>query len=426
MIVISSPPLSSVTNCSEFWASRCDCLLALLHLQPMQASTDAAASSTNSESALCSSLGHTLCLHRITPQDVDSASTGRPGDASLCYSETTADGKEVAKPLQSAEPSNDAFTSVTDLFWDDAQHVYESPPETLNFESFGNLCLDTSFLGSFPDVPLLSEWNTPWLLDLGSTEQSTFSDLPVLPDQYLNFISPACTEYGREKELSAWSFEPTSPMYTAEPVSPTSLPSIASVYASDRRRRDSISSRGSRSTSQISSRTCISEPHKLRIDPLKHTKSSSREPGDSFSCDLCERTFRYKKDVERHKTSVHEKRPSWFCPTIQCKFSTRGFSRKDKAFQHVKTHRSNSDASLEPICAAEKAKLRSVGSAPVSPHPQSTTLLHHNPFGLGRNRKTDIDTIPVCNSAYITKEKPERERRPRRSREEDQAYVNID
>ncbi|KAF2642085.1 hypothetical protein P280DRAFT_292280 [Massarina eburnea CBS 473.64] len=361
----------------------------------MQASTDAAASATTSKSARRSSLGHTL-LHCITPQELDSASTGRPGDSLQFYSHSAADGNEVTKPLQQVEPSDNAFAGITSLFWDDDQRFHASPQAFWDFENFNELSLDTNSLEPIPEPSLPDNWITPWQLDTGATELSVFDDKLVFPQpQHVSFAPPTCTDYGSEQELPMWSPDLTGRTYSAEPVSPISLPSVASVYALDRRRRDSISSRGSGSTSQISSRSCISEAVKRRIDPLKHTRTPSREPSDSFSCSQCERTFRYKKDVERHKTSIHDKRPSWFCPAVKCRFATKGFSRKDKAVQHIKTHRSNSDASLEPVTAAGKASSRAIGSAPASPRdfPVASLNSNHDASVLEEdgNRCTDRD-----------------------------------
>jgi hypothetical protein len=301
----------------------------------MQTQTDAAASSTNNQSAFSPSLGFKL-LDRVTPHKVESASTGRLNFSVLSGSHNAAEETQIIEPLQgSSEQSDHAWDGMTDPFREDEQSVCPIPDEFSNFESLDDMSLNMSFWEPLPDLPVYGEWNPEYILDLDTTDQSAFSNVAVL--------QPAST----------WTFEPTN-LTGAEPLSPTFPPSIASVYSL---RRDSISSR-----------SCTSESPKRRIDPLKHIKSSSlRELSEYSTCELCERKFRYKKDVERHKHSIHDKKPSWFCPAVECKFATLGFSRKDKAFQHVKTHRSNSESSLKPIFAAEKTEPQSRASTPVSP-----------------------------------------------------------
>lgn len=90
-------------------------------------------------------------------------------------------------------------------------------------------------------------------------------------------------------------------------------------------------------------------PHKVRIDPIRHPKLPTQEPIDLPQCEECNRSFRYRKDVERHKLSVHLGLAKWFCPMVDCKYSTQGFSRKDKASQHIRTHRRNPGGTLVPM-----------------------------------------------------------------------------
>lgn len=53
----------------------------------------------------------------------------------------------------------------------------------------------------------------------------------------------------------------------------------------------------------------------------------------------CDKRFRWPKDLARHTRSSHrEEVTKWFCGDLNCRFSSQGFSRKDKFVQHYKTH----------------------------------------------------------------------------------------
>ena len=96
------------------------------------------------------------------------------------------------------------------------------------------------------------------------------------------------------------------------------------------------------------------ELSKCQIEPVKPSKTAAQKRYvHSHQCQSCDRSFRYPKDVLRHERSVHAWQSSkwYFCPVSECRRSTQGFSRKDKFFQHIKTHTSNFDktSDLEQI-----------------------------------------------------------------------------
>lgn len=340
--------------------------------------------STNAETDFLLSFQHTLSS-RIAPPDNDSASAGRPDNEYLFDFDGTGEQPENAGLLHGSVSNSHA--SIEYLPWVDG---HEDVTSFHNTWSLDHLSLDTSL----PDPPPAS---SDWQYEFGTSHQSTLNELDYPPTPQRSYTSPIWMGY-EDTKISDLPYESISSACSVDLATPSSPQSFAPVYESDRSRRDSSSSRMSRSTSQMSRTTSqmsslssASEPYKRRINPLKQSKTALRDPADSFFCDTCKRPFRYKKDLERHRFSIHDRRPSWFCPDTDCRFATQGFSRKDKAFQHVKTHRSNSDAGLEPIFSTERASLRSIGSAPVSPHIPSG--YHRFPTPLREREEQDTDTL---------------------------------
>ncbi|CAI6336382.1 unnamed protein product [Periconia digitata] len=383
--LISFYPSSHTISGFACFSHRFICLT--LHKPMLNSLHHDASSTTPTEPAFQSSFSN-VPSSRIAPQNTNSASTGRPDDELPSSSFGAAEETEAAGLLQGSVPDDDALAGITGLSWSDGQQNIMSFDDIW---SLGHLSLDTSSLESHPASLTSNDWPQDWPYEFGTTDESAFYGMNSSQLQQTSLTAPSWTENNNSNDLSNFSYESMSPTYPADPATPSSPLFIASVYERERPRRDSNSSRMSRSTSQISSRSSASETLKRRINPLKLSKATPRESNDNFPCDTCKRPFRYKKDLERHRFSIHDRRPSWFCPALECRFAKQGFSRKDKAFQHVKTHRSNSDAILKPIFAAEGASLRSIGSAPVSPRITSEYHRSHTP--LREREEQDRNTL---------------------------------
>ncbi|KAF2254767.1 hypothetical protein BU26DRAFT_144876 [Trematosphaeria pertusa] len=305
----------------------------------MQTPNDFDASSETAE--LVSFLPIAPVLHDdVPPQTFESASRGIPGYASLdsthhagkavqlCgYAEAFQEGisanTAVDASLRKTASKESNLSGIADLPWAPPHMVCESPRTIWNLDGLDDFNFEPGSLQMPSPYSLLGSWAS-------DPQVQTFEGLQLMEYQTAT-IEPA----RRAKEPPMWSHVSSSSAWTSEPTSPSSQPSIGSVSISDRRRRFSSSSRGSQSL-------------KRRINSIKHLKPA-KDTIDPFCCETCGRSFKYKKDLERHKHSVHNSQASWFCPVEGCRFAVQGFSRKDKAFQHVKTHQRDLATGIEPI-----------------------------------------------------------------------------
>lgn len=56
------------------------------------------------------------------------------------------------------------------------------------------------------------------------------------------------------------------------------------------------------------------------------------------SCTQCNKSFSSQKDLNRHRSSIHDKRIRYWCPEESCPRARRGFTRKDHCDRHVRSH----------------------------------------------------------------------------------------
>lgn len=151
------------------------------------------------------------------------------------------------------------------------------------------------------------------------------------------------------------SMDPTEPTTSMTP--PRSVVSIVRAANSKRKQQEPLSHG---SWAENLSLHDFSEPRKhRRIDPAQPSKANTQDTGKLYRCKLCNRHLTLLKDLKRHELSKHTDRPKWFCPVWSCPFAAVGFKRKDKAFQHMRTHKRESDAGLEPRLNMEDEESKS-------------------------------------------------------------------
>lgn len=155
------------------------------------------------------------------------------------------------------------------------------------------------------------------------------------------------TDAGSGTAPSVFSCESTISTCATEPTS--SMPSPVPVATAAYNRREQMPTASCGSRTEDLSLYSSSEPRKYRrIDPIKLAKARTQDENEHYRCAICDSQFTLRKDLERHRLSKHTDRPSWFCPVRNCPFAVRGFKRKDKAYQHMRTHKRESNDGLEP------------------------------------------------------------------------------
>lgn len=74
---------------------------------------------------------------------------------------------------------------------------------------------------------------------------------------------------------------------------------------------------------------------------LSHYSSYGSQTSDMpyanrFICSCCSRPFKSQNDVDRHRSSVHDKSAFYFCRERGCRRSHKGFTRKDNYETHLR------------------------------------------------------------------------------------------
>jgi hypothetical protein len=57
---------------------------------------------------------------------------------------------------------------------------------------------------------------------------------------------------------------------------------------------------------------------------------------EGFVCSYCSKRFKSRNDVDRHRSSVHDKSTPYFCSEQGCPRSRKGFTRKDNYETHLR------------------------------------------------------------------------------------------
>jgi hypothetical protein len=69
-------------------------------------------------------------------------------------------------------------------------------------------------------------------------------------------------------------------------------------------------------------------PHGLHTSDMSH---ASR-----FVCNYCSKPFKSQNDVDRHRSSVHDRAVLYFCRERGCRRSNKGFTREDNYKAHLR------------------------------------------------------------------------------------------
>jgi hypothetical protein len=226
--------------------------------------------------------------------------------------------------LQSTVSVEDNITSLTDPLLDEPSMFCESPGAIWNYTGLEKRLEETESGPRFIASPLVlpaSNWADVWGSNRGAGAESR-KEFSIFPSG------------------SACSTCPTESGASILPAASTPIPAL------NRRRGRALSNRGSRTEETL--HYSSSEPRRYRIDPTKSSRSYTQDITYLYRCDICDRQFTLRKDLERHKLSKHNDWAKWLCPVSSCPFATRGFKRKDKAYQHIRTHQRSSDVRLEP------------------------------------------------------------------------------
>lgn len=70
-----------------------------------------------------------------------------------------------------------------------------------------------------------------------------------------------------------------------------------------------------------------------------------------FVCSRCSKPFRSQKDVDRHRSSVHDRSATYFCPERGCRRSHKGFTRKDNYETHLRCVHKKSSKDADQVKA---------------------------------------------------------------------------
>lgn len=76
---------------------------------------------------------------------------------------------------------------------------------------------------------------------------------------------------------------------------------------------------------------------KLRISASRRSRTFSPDRSKNVRCEDCNSSFTLRKDLERHKLSVHVQK-RWECSIPGCRRSSEGYRRRDALLNHMKKH----------------------------------------------------------------------------------------
>jgi hypothetical protein len=65
-------------------------------------------------------------------------------------------------------------------------------------------------------------------------------------------------------------------------------------------------------------------------------QTSDLPNANRFVCNHCSKPFKSQKDVDRHRSSVHDRSAIYFCSERGCRRSHKGFTRKDNYETHLR------------------------------------------------------------------------------------------
>ncbi|KAH7120593.1 hypothetical protein EDB81DRAFT_861675 [Dactylonectria macrodidyma] len=69
---------------------------------------------------------------------------------------------------------------------------------------------------------------------------------------------------------------------------------------------------------------------------LIHNRTMDKRRARKFSCPDCTLTFGSQNDVDRHRSSIHDRRRPHVCRVPGCRRAGKGFSRKDNLMVHLR------------------------------------------------------------------------------------------
>jgi len=103
----------------------------------------------------------------------------------------------------------------------------------------------------------------------------------------------------------------------------------------------------------------------LYFSNSKHKKIHERPSERPHKCEICGQGFLSRKDRDRHFRSIHDQDGAgkFLCPVQGCKFASKGFTRKDKWTQHLRTTHANKDKGEAASAEGSAGGLRFVFSS---------------------------------------------------------------
>lgn len=125
--------------------------------------------------------------------------------------------------------------------------------------------------------------------------------------------------------------------YGAEDLAVFYAPSPTTTCASE------ITSISSLPSSYVNSEQLKAEIHpapevsKLRISASRRSRTFSPDRSKNAKCADCNSSFTLRKDLERHRLSVHAQK-RWECSIPGCRRSSEGYRRRDALLLHMKKH----------------------------------------------------------------------------------------
>lgn len=122
--------------------------------------------------------------------------------------------------------------------------------------------------------------------------------------------------------------------------------------------------------------------------PIELSKPRSVSQQNSvFSC--CGRSYKRSKELQRHKRLAHLEQPDeWRCPKADCLRFTKGFTRKDRWWRHVRAHGGvyNDASLLEQVAQDCHSRARPIGES-------DQELVPHRSSSLNKLQSTFKDVV---------------------------------